>query len=75
MGFWPKVHVATSFLALALLHEKRFLGVNLTVPHKIIAFGLPEVAVTPAAASDQIHEILGVSPPSGRGGSRTTGSG
>ena len=27
-------------------------------------------AVTPAAASDQIHEILGVSPPSGRGGSR-----
>ena len=28
-------------------------------------------AVTPAAASDQIHEILGVSPPSGRGGSRT----
>jgi hypothetical protein len=28
-------------------------------------------AVTPAAASDQIHEILGVSPPSARGSSRT----
>jgi hypothetical protein len=28
-------------------------------------------AVTPAAASDQIHEILGVPPPSSRSGSRT----
>lgn len=28
--------------ALKLLHQKRFLGVNLTVPHKIIAFNLVE---------------------------------
>jgi shikimate dehydrogenase len=26
--------------ALALLHERRFRGINLTVPHKVIAFGL-----------------------------------
>ena len=31
-------------------HVLGFKGLNLTVPHKIIAFGLPEVSVTPAAA-------------------------
>ena len=37
-------------VALKKFHECGFKGLNLTVPHKIIAFGLPEVAVTPAAA-------------------------
>jgi len=36
--------------ALKKFHALGFKGLNLTVPHKIIAFGLPEVAVTPAAA-------------------------
>ncbi|MFA6288311.1 MAG: shikimate dehydrogenase [Opitutaceae bacterium] len=35
--------------ALKKFHARGFKGLNLTVPHKIIAFGLPEVAVTPAA--------------------------
>ncbi len=36
--------------ALDLLHAKKFRGVNLTVPHKILAFGSPRVvAIDPAA--------------------------
>ena len=35
--------------ALALLHAKRFRGVNLTVPHKVLAYGLAEVAVDKSA--------------------------
>jgi len=35
--------------ALKKFHARGFKGLNLTVPHKIIAFGLPEVSVTPAA--------------------------
>lgn len=35
--------------ALKQFHAHGFKGLNLTVPHKIIAFGLPEVAVTPTA--------------------------
>ncbi len=35
--------------ALKKFYVRRFKGLNLTVPHKIIAFGLPDVAVTPAA--------------------------
>lgn len=36
--------------ALDLLHEKKFQGVNLTVPHKILAFASPRVvAIDPAA--------------------------
>ncbi len=35
--------------ALKEFHARGFKGLNLTVPHKIIAFGLPEVAVSPAA--------------------------
>ena len=38
-------------VALKKFHARGFKGLNLTVPHKIIAFGLPEVAVTPAAKS------------------------
>jgi shikimate dehydrogenase len=37
--------------ALKRFHACGFKGLNLTVPHKIIAFGLPEVAVSPAAKS------------------------
>ncbi len=36
--------------ALELLHAKRFLGVNLTVPHKILAFTSPRVAAIDPAA-------------------------
>lgn len=36
--------------ALELLHAKKFRGVNLTVPHKILAFGSPRVAeIDPSA--------------------------
>jgi shikimate dehydrogenase len=35
--------------ALGLLHEKKFRGVNLTVPHKVLAYGLAEVAVDDSA--------------------------
>jgi shikimate dehydrogenase len=36
--------------ALELLHEKKFRGVNLTVPHKILAFASPRVAAIDEAA-------------------------
>ena len=36
--------------ALDLLHAKGFFGVNLTVPHKVLAFGLPRVVAIDAAA-------------------------
>lgn len=36
--------------ALDLLHAKQFRGVNLTVPHKILAFGSPRVAAIDPAA-------------------------
>ncbi|HTJ78370.1 MAG TPA: shikimate dehydrogenase [Rariglobus sp.] len=35
--------------ALEKFHARGFKGLNLTVPHKVIAFGLPSVSVTPAA--------------------------
>ncbi len=35
--------------ALEKFHALGFKGLNLTVPHKVIAFGLPEVSVTPTA--------------------------
>lgn len=39
--------------ALALLHAKKFRGVNLTVPHKVLAYDLAEVAV------DKSAEVIG----------------
>lgn len=39
--------------ALGLLHAKKFRGVNLTVPHKVLAYDLTEVAV------DKSAEVIG----------------
>jgi len=60
--------------ALDRLHARGFTGVNLTVPHKIIAFGLPSVSVAPAAAPigavNTLHRT-----PSGWAGHNTDGHG
>jgi shikimate dehydrogenase len=60
--------------ALKKLHARGFKGINLTVPHKIIAFGLPEVAVTATAAPIGAVNTL-LSTPTGWIGNNTDGHG
>ncbi|MSU70574.1 MAG: shikimate dehydrogenase [Opitutaceae bacterium] len=59
--------------ALALLHAKRFRGVNLTVPHKVIAFGLLDEVDEAAGPAGAVNTLYG--PGDGWHGFNTDGYG
>jgi shikimate dehydrogenase len=59
--------------ALGLLKAKGFLGINLTVPHKVVAFGLVQEIDEPARAVGAVNTLLRI--PGGWRGSNTDGYG
>jgi shikimate dehydrogenase len=59
--------------ALGLLHAKGFLGINLTVPHKVIAFGLVREIDEAARPVGAVNTLLRT--PGGWRGSNTDGHG